>query len=110
MNAVNDAVLLPSSLSLVAFAKTLKAWHLHKLAVRSGPVGLPIDVDRPITAEPAPLVSAAEAMAEASRLLDEALADLQAGGAAFPFTFVPGYEGFTTPATFQPAGAAGAIS
>lgn len=82
------------------FAKTLKAWHLHKLAVRSGPTGLPVDTDRPITAEPAPLVSSANAMAAASALLDEALADLGAGGAAFPFSFVPGYTGFTTPVSF----------
>jgi hypothetical protein len=81
-------------------AKTIKAWHLHKLAVRSGPTGLPVDTDRPIDAEPAPLVTSAEAMAAASALLDSALADLQAGGTAFPFTFVPGYAGFTTPATF----------
>lgn len=82
------------------FAKTNKAWHLHRLAVRSGPTGLPIDVDRAINDEPAPFVTAADAMAEASRLLDEAYADLQAGGATFPFTFVPGYTGFTTPATY----------
>lgn len=82
------------------FAKTNKAWHLHRLAVRSGPTGLPIDVNRGINDEPAPFVSAADAMAEASRLLDEAYADLQAGGAEFPFTFVPGYTGFTTPATY----------
>jgi starch-binding outer membrane protein, SusD/RagB family len=82
------------------FAKTLKAWHLHRLAVRSGASGLPIDTDRPIDAEPAPLVSAADAMAAASALLDEALADLQAGGSTFPFAFAPGYTGFTTPATF----------
>ncbi|HEY0970535.1 MAG TPA: RagB/SusD family nutrient uptake outer membrane protein [Gemmatimonadales bacterium] len=82
------------------FAKTLKAWHLHKLAIRSGPTGIPIDVDRPITAEPAPLVPFAEAMAAASALMDEALADLQAGGSEFPFSFAPGYTGFTTPETF----------
>ena len=35
-----------------------------------------------------------------SALLDEANADLQAGGAAFPFTMAPGYDGFGTPATF----------
>ncbi|MGQ0714269.1 MAG: RagB/SusD family nutrient uptake outer membrane protein [Gemmatimonadaceae bacterium] len=81
-------------------AKTFKAWHLHKVAVRSGPTGLPIDVDRPISAEPAPLVTSAEAMQEASRLLDEALEDLEAGGAAFPFSFIPGYAGFTAPQTF----------
>ena len=93
---LSDAEISASS----GFAKTLKAWHLHKLAVRSGPTGLPIDVDRPISAEPAPLVTSAEAMAEASRLLDEALAELNAGGSSFPFSFVPGYTGFTTPATF----------
>ena len=90
----------PEVRASAGFAKTLKAWHLHKLAIRSGPTGMPIDVDRPITAEPAPLVSSADAMAAASALLDDALADLNAGGAAFPFAFVPGYEGFTTPATF----------
>ncbi|MHB1225168.1 MAG: RagB/SusD family nutrient uptake outer membrane protein [Gemmatimonadaceae bacterium] len=90
----------PEVRASAGFAKTLKAWHLHKLAIRSGPVGIPIDVDRPITAEPAPLVAFADAMVAVSALLDEALADLNAGGAAFPFTFVPGYEGFTTPATF----------
>lgn len=82
------------------FAKTLKAWHLHRLAIRSGPTGIPIDVDRAISDEPAPLVSFADAMAAASTLMDEALADLQAGGASFPFSFVPGYTGFTTPAEF----------
>ena len=82
------------------FAKTLKAWHLHKLAIRSGPVGMPIDVDRPIEAEPAPLVTAEAAMEAASALLDEALADLQAGGSSFPFAFVPGFEGFETPSSF----------
>ncbi len=33
--------------------------------------------------------------------MDEALADLQAGSAAFPFSVAPGYEGFGTPATFK---------
>ncbi len=84
----------------MGFAKTLKAWHLHKLAVRTGAAGLPIDTDRPIDAEPAPLVTSADAMAAVSTLLDEALADLQAAGSTFPFDFVPGYTGFTTPATF----------
>jgi hypothetical protein len=82
------------------FAKTLKAWHLHRLAIRSGPTGLPIDTDQPIEAPPAPLVTFGAAMEAASDLLDEALADLQAGGTSFPFSFVPGYTGFTTPATF----------
>jgi hypothetical protein len=82
------------------FAKTMKAWHLHRLAIRTGQLGIPIDVDRDITAEPAPFVSFAAAMAAASTLMDEAFADLQAGGTAFPFTVAPGYTGFTTPSTF----------
>jgi hypothetical protein len=82
------------------FANTIKAFHLHMLAVRSGPTGMPIDVDRPIDAEPAPLVSSEEAMNAASTLLDEALVDLNAGGSSFPFSFVEGYAGFDTPATF----------
>jgi hypothetical protein len=82
------------------FAKTVKAWHLHKLAIRSGPTGLPVDTDQPIAAPPAPLVTFGAAMEAASDLLDEALGDLQAGGTAFPFSFAPGYAGFTTPANF----------
>ena len=82
------------------FAKTVKAYLLHRLAVRSGPTGLPIDVDRPIDAEPAPFVPTADAMKAASDLLNEALTDLNAGGASFPFDFVEGYDGFDTPATF----------
>jgi len=82
------------------FAKTIKAWHLHRIALRSGALGMPIDVDRPITDPPAPFVSFSDAMAAVSALLDEANADLQAGGGSFPFTVAPGFVGFGTPATF----------
>jgi starch-binding outer membrane protein, SusD/RagB family len=82
------------------FAKTMKAWHLHRLAVRTGQLGIPIDTDRAIDAEPAPFVSFSAAMEAASALMDEAFTDLQAGGTAFPFTVPPGYTGFNTPSTF----------
>ena len=82
------------------FAKTLKAWPLHRLAVRTGELGLPSDVDRSINDTPAPFVSFEAATAAAAALMDEALADLQAGGGAFPFTMAPGFTGFGTPATF----------
>ena len=84
----------------LGFAKTIKAWHYHILAIRSGPTGIPIDVDRSISDPPAPLVTMDSAMSYASALFDEGYADLQAGGSTFPFSFVPGYSGFTTPATF----------
>lgn len=82
------------------FAKTVKAWLLHRLAVRTGELGIPLDVDRDIRDEPAPFQSFAEAMSQVSDLLDEALADLEAGSAEFPFTVAPGFEGFDTPETF----------
>lgn len=82
------------------FAKTFKAWHLYRVAIRTGEYGIPIDVDRPITAEPAPFVPFSEAMRTVSALLDEAYADLLAGGASFPFAMAPGYTGFSTPASF----------
>ncbi|HUR92549.1 MAG TPA: RagB/SusD family nutrient uptake outer membrane protein [Gemmatimonadaceae bacterium] len=90
----------PEVRASAGLAKTYKAYHLFRLAVRSGATGIPIDVDRDIAEDPAPFVSFADAMTAASTLMDEAAADLQAGGAAFPFSFVPGYTGFTTPATF----------
>jgi hypothetical protein len=107
INAYKAAVVNPSA-GLAAdeikaglgFAETLEAYHFHLLAIRSGPTGIPIDVDHPISDPPAPLVTMDAAMIATSALFDQGLTDLQAGGSAFPFTFVGGYEGFTTPATF----------
>jgi len=82
------------------FAKTVKAWMLHRLAVRTGVMGIPLDVDQPLGSPPAPFVNFTTALQAANTLMDEAYADLQAGGAAFPFTVPPGYTGFTTPATY----------
>ena len=82
------------------FAKTVKAYHYYKVALRSGSYGFPFDVDRPITEPPAPFVSFNDGMAAISALLDEANADLLAGGGAFPFTMAPGFVGFGTPADF----------
>lgn len=99
--ALPNSTLSPEERSAASgFAKTMKAWHMYRLAVRSGTTGIPIDVDRPINAEPAPFVTFAEAMTAASALMDEGYTELVAGGADFPFEFVPGYDGFTTPADF----------
>jgi len=84
----------------LGFAKTIKAYHFHRLIVRTGPLGIPMDVDRAISDEPAPFVSQTDAYAAIVALLDEAKADLLAGGGVFPFVFAPGWEGFTTPADF----------
>ncbi len=82
------------------FAKTIKAWHMYRLAIRTGVLGIPLDVDRPIDADPAPFVSFSDALQAASDLMDEAYGDLQAGSADFPFRVSPGYTGFDNPATF----------
>ncbi len=82
------------------FANTMKAWHLYRLAIRTGALGIPIDVDRPIDADPAPFVSFPDALKAASDLMDQAYGDLQAGGSSFPFTVPPGYDGFDAPASF----------
>ena len=82
------------------FAKTIKAWFFHRLIVRTGPLGIPMDVDRAISDPPAPFVSETDTYIAIVALLDEARADLQAGGGTFPFDFAPGWTGFTTPADF----------
>lgn len=82
------------------FAKTFKAWHLYRLAIRTGDFGIPLEV-RDLGEPPAPFVPFARALEAVSALLDEAYQDLQAAGSAsFPFRFPPGFTGFTTPATF----------
>ena len=82
------------------FANTIKAWHMTELAIRTGALGIPIDVDRPIDADPAPFVSFSDALQAASDLMDAAYTDLQGGGDAFPFHVAPGFTGFDTPLTF----------
>jgi hypothetical protein len=82
------------------FARTVKAWMLHRVAIRTGVLGIPIAVDQPLGGQPAPFVSFETALTAASALMDSAYADLLAGGAAFPFTVPPGYTGFSTPATY----------
>jgi starch-binding outer membrane protein, SusD/RagB family len=96
-SGLNEAELRASR----GMAKTFKAWHLHRLAIRTGELGIPIEVDRPISDEPAPFVSFDAAMAVVSGLLDEARGDLEAAGsAAFPFPVGPGFSDFSTPAQF----------
>jgi hypothetical protein len=83
------------------FAKTVKAWMIHRVAIRTGALGIPIAVEQPLGTEPAPFVSFPTALQAAADLMDEANADLLAAGTTpFPFTVAPGFTGFTTPATF----------
>lgn len=97
----NTGNLSPAEISAsLGFARTMKAFMFLRLTVRSGALGLPIDVDRPIDAEPAPFVSQARAFEYVVALLDSAKTDLQAGGTVFPFPIAPGFEIANTPGSF----------
>jgi len=83
------------------FAKTIMALDfLHVINTRDD-LGAPIDVDRPPTADPAPIVSKAEVFAHIVSLLEDGRTHLQAAGSeAFPFSLPPGFAAFATPTTF----------
>jgi starch-binding outer membrane protein, SusD/RagB family len=101
--AVNSTINLTAEekAASLGFAQTMKAAMFLRLAVRSGTYGLPIDVDRPIDADPAPFVSQDAAFAYVSALFDSAKANLQAAGStAFPFPSAPGFGSFNTPPSF----------
>ena len=84
----------------MGIARTIKA--LEFLYVVNGHTqdSIPIAVEAPITAAPAPFVTNAAALAYITALLDSAVTDLQAGGATFAFSLSGGFSGFNTPATF----------
>jgi hypothetical protein len=81
------------------FAKTLKALAYSYVIESRDSLGMPVDVNDDPNDQP-PFVSRDSAYKYISGLLDEAKADLQAGGTAFPFALTSGFAGFNTPATF----------
>jgi hypothetical protein len=90
-----------ATLGLARTFKALNYWHI--LEVRDS-IGLPIAVDNPITAPPAPFVCKTDGLAYVSSLLDSAYANLQAAGATpFPFALPSGFTqagDYSTPAAF----------
>jgi len=81
--------------------KTLKAYAFVMVLMGHEEDSIPIDVDRPIGAPPAPFVSNAAAFAYVSALLDSADTHLAAGGTALPFALPPGFTGFDDVAGFR---------
>jgi hypothetical protein len=88
----------------VGLAQTFKAlqyWHI--LEARDS-IGLPIAVDNPISAPPAPFVCKTDGLAYVSSLLDSAYTKLQAAGSTpFPFALPAGFTqagDYSTPAAF----------
>lgn len=82
------------------FVKTMQAHELLLLVNTRDLNGVALDFDREPTADPAPLSTRDAGLARVAALLDEAAADLAAGGASFPFPLSSGFDGFSTPATF----------
>jgi len=83
------------------FAHTFQAYNFLIVLDSHLQDSIPVDVGTDVTAAPAPFVSNADAYARVISLLDGAVAELDAGGAAFPFSLPPGFTGFNTPATFR---------
>lgn len=80
---------------------TIKAQSFYRALELRDSLGIAIDVNKPIDADPAPFVCKPNALAYISLLLDSAATDLAAGGSAFPFTLPAGFSAngdFTTPA------------
>jgi hypothetical protein len=93
--------LAPEEQSAVSgYAHTLQAYNFIIILDAHTQDSIPIEVGTDVTAPPAPLRTNADAWTHVIGLLDAGLAELQAGGAAFPFTLPSGFSGFNTPATF----------
>lgn len=82
------------------FAKTLQALDFLTIVNTRDTHGAPIDVNRPLGSELAPIESKEKVLEHIATLLDQAQAHLAAGGEAFPFPLSSGFEGFDTPASF----------
>jgi hypothetical protein len=81
------------------FAKTFRALELTYVIVSRDTLGAPTEIPADPNS-PAPFVSRDSVYKFISATLDEAAADLQAGGTEFPITLHSGFAGFDTPATF----------
>jgi starch-binding outer membrane protein, SusD/RagB family len=99
---------VPSSTDLSAeeqsatagYVKTIQALNYLIILNSHTQDSVPIVTDTAIAAPPAPFQTRANVFAHIVSLLDGALADLQAGGTAFPFPLPSGFTGFNTPPNF----------
>lgn len=82
------------------FARTFQAYNFLIVLDSHSQDSIPIDVGTDVTSAPAPFRTRSDAFAHVANLLDLAVTDLTAGGAAFPFSLPGGFSGFNTPATF----------
>lgn len=84
----------------LGYLKTIQALNYLLILNTHTQDSIPIVTDTSVTAAPAAFGTNAAAYDHVVTLLDQARADLLAGGTAFPFALPPGFTGFNTPATF----------
>jgi hypothetical protein len=110
IRTANDLLkVLPTATALTAeeqsavagFAHTFQAYNFLILLDAHSQDSIPLDVGTDVAAPPAAFRSNADAYAHVIALLDNAVPELDAGGAAFPFALPTGFAGFDTPATFR---------
>ncbi|MEO7729999.1 MAG: RagB/SusD family nutrient uptake outer membrane protein [Kofleriaceae bacterium] len=82
------------------FAKTIQALDLLEVINTHDTNGAVIDTDHGTTGALGDIVDKDTVFTEIERLLDDAVADLTAGGDSFPFLMSEGYAGFDDPADF----------
>jgi starch-binding outer membrane protein, SusD/RagB family len=82
------------------FVKTMQAMDFLIVLNTRWDNGAPVDVDRTLDADLAPIVTKDEQFKNINKLLDDAKTSLGKAGGAFKFTLTPGFAGFNTPATF----------
>jgi starch-binding outer membrane protein, SusD/RagB family len=87
--------------AVTGFAHTLQAYNFLIILDAHSQDSIPLDLSTDVTGTPAPFRSNADAYARVIALLDGAVPELDAGGAAFPFALPSGFSGFDTPATFR---------
>jgi hypothetical protein len=90
-----DGVTETEKKAIRGFAKTIQALDFLVIINTRDTNGAPIDVNRPFGADLAPIESKEKVFEHIARLLDEAQADLEGGGTAFPFPLSSGFKDFT---------------
>ncbi|MCA2991004.1 RagB/SusD family nutrient uptake outer membrane protein [Gemmatimonas sp.] len=84
----------------LGFAKTIEGIELLTVIATRDTIGAVVQINQDAT-QLAPFVSRDSTYRYILGILDEAAADLSAGGAAFPFSLNSGFTGFNTPSTFR---------
>ncbi|HEY7502903.1 MAG TPA: RagB/SusD family nutrient uptake outer membrane protein [Gemmatimonadales bacterium] len=86
--------------ALSGYVKTIQALNYLMILNTHTQDSIPIVTDTTVVAPPVPFSTNQQAWDFLITLLEEGRAELDAGGAAFPFNLPQGFRGFDTPATF----------